>query len=168
MEEHSYVRVGPELLDAALALSMLDDSSHGAQVLFVGVVRGQNLGQKVQAVSYDAFEPLAEKTLQDICVEACTKWDGASRFVVVHRTGRLAVGEVSVIVGVGSPHRAGAYEASRYVIEQLKVRVPIWKKEHYENGDSQWLRGHGLGTPSGGAGPGRGRLEANGVGQGTP
>ena len=139
-----HARVGPEPLDAAAVAGRLSDSSHGAQVLFVGVVRDENRGRKVRSVSYDAFEPLAEKTLRDICLEAGAKWGAGLRFVAVHRTGRLTLGEASVIVGVGSPHRVEAYEASRYVIEKLKLRVPIWKMEEYVDGETEWLRGHAL------------------------
>ena len=167
MDEVAHVRVAPEPLDAAEVLGRLSDATHGAQLLFVGVVRSDNLGRKVVAVSYDAFGPLAEKTLRDICLEARTKWGEALRLEVVHRTGRLLVGEASVIVAVGSGHRSEAYEASRYVLEQLKVRVPIWKKEHYESGDSEWLRGHELGA-HGRVGIGGGPLDANGTGQGEP
>jgi len=167
MDDSAHVRVGPEPLDAAEVLGRLSDATHGAQLLFAGVVRNDNLGRKVVAVSYDAFEPLAEKTLRDICLEARAKWGLVLRLVVVHRTGRLKVGEASVIVAIGSGHRIEAYEASRYVLEQLKVRVPIWKKEHYENGDSEWLRGHELGA-HGRVGVGGGSLEADGTGQGAP
>jgi molybdopterin synthase catalytic subunit len=121
-----------------------EGGSHGAQVVFTGMVRALNLGKQVTGVSYDAFEPLAEKVLREIAEEAREKWDPAMNILIRHRTGRLGVGETSVLIVVQTPHRAEAYEASRYIIDELKVRAPIWKQEHYLEGDSQWLRGHAL------------------------
>lgn len=117
---------------------------HGAQVVFTGVVRDHNQGKRVLGVSYDAFIPLAEKTFAELCAEAREKFGSALDFRVLHRVGRLGVGEVSVVVAVSSPHRSEAYEASRHVIEGIKHRAPIWKKEHYEDGETAWLQGHAL------------------------
>lgn len=139
-----FAEVSDRPIDPSRVLARLACPAHGAQTLFLGVVREMNEGRKVVAVSYDAFPPLAEKTLLEICAEARASWGPDLATGVVHRTGRLEVGEASVAVVVGSPHRAAAYEASRYLIEQLKVRVPIWKKEHYQDGDARWLRGHPL------------------------
>jgi molybdopterin synthase catalytic subunit len=122
----------------------LSDPGHGAQVFFMGLVRNLHEGRQVRAVTYDAYAPLAEKTFQDIGEEACQRWGSTLCVVTVHRTGRLEVGEASVVIGVSSGHRDEAYQASRYVIEQLKVRAPIWKQEHYVDGDSEWLKGHSL------------------------
>lgn len=124
----------------------LSGAEYGAELLFYGTVRNTNEGRPVVAVSYDVFAPLAERTFSEIGEEAVARWGRDLRVVVVHRCGRLAVGEVSVVVGVASAHRDEAYLASRYVIEQLKVRSPIWKQEHYADGDSEWLRGHSLRT----------------------
>ncbi|MGK5082190.1 molybdenum cofactor biosynthesis protein MoaE [Bdellovibrionota bacterium FG-1] len=118
--------------------------SHGAQVCFFGVVRDFNDGKKVVAVSYDAFVPMAEKVLAELIVECQKRWGDDLRVIVRHRIGRLGVGEVSVGIAVSAAHRDEAYQASRYLIEQIKVRVPIWKKEHYENGETEWLKGHAL------------------------
>ncbi len=122
----------------------LTGSECGAQVVFWGVVREHNQGRPVLAVTYDAHAPLAEKTFREIGEEACTRWGEDLRVVILHRTGRLEVGEASVVIGVASAHRDEAYQASRYVIEQLKARSPIWKQEHYLDGDSEWLGGHVL------------------------
>ena len=121
---------------------------YGAQVVFWGLVRDHNEGRRVRAVTYDAHAPLAEKTFREIGEEALARWGDDLRIVVLHRTGRLEVGEASVVIGVASGHRDAAYEASRYVIEQLKVRSPIWKKEHYAEGDSVWLQGHAMSRQS--------------------
>lgn len=117
---------------------------HGAQNYFFGSVRDFNLGKKVVAVSYDAYIPLGEKILKELAQEAQDRWGLDLRICVVHRVGQLAVGEVSVGIGVSSAHREEAYQASRYIIEQIKLRAPIWKKEHYEDGETEWLKGHAL------------------------
>jgi molybdopterin synthase catalytic subunit len=119
-------------------------SAQGAQVIFTGVVREQNLGKRVTGMSYDSFEPLAQTVLQEIGQEAAEKWGPSMSILIQHRTGRLKIGETSVLIITRSPHRAEAYEASRYVIDQLKTRAPIWKQEHYQEGNSEWLRGHAL------------------------
>ena len=118
--------------------------AHGAQILFFGVVRKVNMGRQVVAVAYDAFPPLAEATLTEICEEARTRWGQDLCFRLTHRTGTLQVGEISLAISVSSKHRDESYQASRYVIEELKNRAPVWKKEFYEDGESEWLKGHAL------------------------
>jgi len=124
--------------------SSVNDSTHGAVILFLGVVRNHNLGKKVLAVSYDVFAPLARVKFVEICEEANFKWGPDLKVALAHRVGRLEVGEVSVAIAVGSQHRDEAYKASRYIIDHLKHRAPIWKKEHYEDGETEWLEGHAL------------------------
>jgi molybdopterin synthase catalytic subunit len=93
-------------------------------------------------MTYDGFEPLAAKVLQEIASEAQARW--RVRVAAAHRLGRLEVGEASVAVACGSAHRAEAFEACRYVVEEIKRRLPIWKKEHFADGRSEWLEGHAL------------------------
>jgi molybdopterin synthase catalytic subunit len=126
---------------------LLKDSenlTHGAQILFTGVVRNHNQGRRVLGVSYDVHPVLAQKTLQAIAQEVQDQWGKDLNVQIVHRAGRLAVGDVSLAILVSSRHRDEAYKASRYVIEEIKNRAEIWKKEHYETGDSEWLQGHAL------------------------
>jgi molybdopterin synthase catalytic subunit len=130
-------------IDAAALLARVSARANGAQTLFLGVVRDHHEGRAVRAVTYDCFVPLARKVLAEIADEACARWPGTA-IAVVHRTGTLDVGEASVAIAVGSPHRAPSYEASRYVIEELKRRAPIWKQEHHVDGSSGWLDGHPL------------------------
>lgn len=137
-------RVGDAEIDLQEVFASACDYGHGAQNFFFGSVRAINAGKKVTAVSYDAFEPLAEKILQEISLEAQLKWGGTLKICVIHRTGKLLIGEISVAIGVSSMHRDESYQASRYIIEQIKKRAPIWKKEHYENGETEWLKGHAL------------------------
>lgn len=124
--------------------NLLQNNTQGAIIWFLGNVRDHNEGQKVTAITYEGVPTLGEKTLKTICEECHEKWGRDLDFVVVHRTGTLMVGETSTLIGVASPHRVAAYEASRYIIEQIKLRLPIWKKEHYASGEEAWLRGSSL------------------------
>lgn len=117
---------------------------HGAQNFFLGAVREVNAGKQVVAVEYDAHPVLAEAVLKEIALEAQQKWGMDLVIFVQHRVGHLSVGELSVAIGVSSTHRDESYQASRYIIEQIKVRVPIWKKEIYVDGETEWLKGHAL------------------------
>jgi molybdopterin synthase catalytic subunit len=130
-------------IDVAAVLARVAASGNGAQTLFLGVVRDVHEGKRVLAMSYDCFVPLARKVLAEIAAETAGRWPGV-RVAVVHRVGRLEVGEASVAIAIGSPHRAASYEASRHVIEELKARTPIWKQEHHEDGSSEWLDGREL------------------------
>lgn len=133
-------------IDVGAMLSRVAAAGHGAQMVFVGTVRDVHAGKRVLGITYDCFVPLARKVLGEIAAEAATRWPGA-RIALVHRIGRLEVGEASVAIAVGSPHRVAAYDASRHVIEEIKVRAPIWKQEHHEDGSSEWLDGRDLMAP---------------------
>ncbi len=117
-----------------------EDHASGALILFSGVVRNHNDGQEVNGMTYEADVPLAEKILAEIESEALTKFS-VHHCRIQHRVGALELGETSVIIVVRSPHRAEAYEASRYAIDELKRRAPIWKQEHYVGGESRYLEG---------------------------
>jgi len=129
-----------EPLDPAAILAMVGAPEDGAVLLFLGTVRNQNDGRRVVGMRYDAYVAMAESVLAEIAAEASTRL-GTDRIVVAHRIGPLRVGEVSVAIAVSSPHRAEAYEASRYVIEEIKKRLPVWKEEYYAEGDARWLEG---------------------------
>ena len=105
---------------------------------FVGTVREVNDGRPVQGIEYAAYEAMAERELEQIAREAAAQF-GTVHIVVEHRLGSLALGEVSVAIAVAHPHRGAAYEASRFVIEELKRRVPIWKREDYADGTREWV-----------------------------
>ena len=100
----------------------------GGIVTFVGAVRGESRGQPIRHLEYEAYPGMAERAMQEICDEAAAKWPGV-RVAMAHRTGRLEVGELAVVVSAAAPHRAEAFEACRFAIDALKERVPIWKKE---------------------------------------
>lgn len=131
-------------LDPAEALAFVEAPGHGAGALFIGAVRNRNQGRDVVAVSYDVFAPLAQQCFAQICAEARQKWGPDLRLYVVHGAGRLAVGGLSVVIAAGSPHRGEAFAACRFVIEEIKTRAPVWKQEHYTDGDSDWVQGHAL------------------------
>ena len=115
------------------------NSADGALAAFIGVVRDHNQGRKVSFLEYEAYEPLAVRALQRILDEAGAAW-ADTRLGVHHRTGRLELGEASIIIVAASPHRAHAFAACRYTIERVKQIVPIWKHEHFEGGDI-WIEG---------------------------
>ena len=111
----------------------------GAVATFVGIVRDHNAGRRVTWLLYEAYEPLARKALARIGEEAGMQWPSV-RLAIHHRVGRLEIGEASVVIAAGSPHRADAFAACRYAIERIKQIVPIWKHEHFEGGDV-WIEG---------------------------
>jgi adenylyltransferase/sulfurtransferase len=129
----------------------LQDPAAGGYASFEGWVRNHNEGLPVQHLEYEAFEPLAVKEGDRIVSEAIKRF-GIEHAACVHRIGDLAIGEMAVWVGVSARHRAEAFAACRYIIDEVKHRVPIWKKEHYENGDSGWVNCERCAAPVGDAG----------------
>jgi len=123
--------------------------ANGAILLFLGVVRELNEGRAVTGIEYSAYEAMAARELEDIAAEAAARFAPAA-ICVEHRTGTLNIEEASVGIAVAHPHRGVAYDASRWVIEELKRRVPIWKREHYADGTREWV------DPTGGNGAGAG------------
>lgn len=126
------------------ALDFADRAQNGACAVFIGRVRNHNLGRPVDGVSYDAFDELARNTLREICKEAVERFGDDLACFVEHFKGFLPIGGISVVIAVGSPHRDNAYRANRYIIEELKKRVPVWKEEHYTDGQPEWLDGHSV------------------------
>jgi molybdopterin synthase catalytic subunit len=125
-------------IDVPKLLAEVADDACGATILFVGTVRDVNDGRGVTGIEYRAYEAMARRELEAIASEACDRF--ATRHVVVeHRVGRLELGEASVAIAVAHAHRAPAFDASRYVIEQIKQRVPIWKREEYVDGTREWV-----------------------------
>jgi molybdopterin synthase catalytic subunit len=112
--------------------------SNGAVLVFAGTVRDVNDGRPVTGIEYAAYFQMAERELERIVREAADRF-GTTDIVAEHRVGRLALGEASVVIAVAHPHRGKAYEASRFVIEELKRRVPIWKCEEYADGTREWV-----------------------------
>jgi molybdopterin synthase catalytic subunit len=131
-------RLTDEPIDFAALTEAVRSNQSGAVVLFLGTVREMTDGRRTTALDYEAFGPMAESKLGEIEAEACRRWP-LDRVAIVHRVGRLELGEISVAVTVSSAHRAEAFEAARYVIDTLKATVPIWKKENWHDGSSEWV-----------------------------
>ncbi|MBM3278340.1 MAG: molybdenum cofactor biosynthesis protein MoaE [Candidatus Handelsmanbacteria bacterium] len=125
----------------ALYQQVLKDHN-GAVVNFCGVVRNHANNKPTRHLVYEAYPEMAEKKMAEIGAEIAARW-GIQDLGIVHRVGRLEIGEISVLIAVSSPHRAQAFEACRYAIDRLKEIVPIWKKEVGENGE-EWVEGPGL------------------------
>ena len=132
-------------------LGLVGSPEDGAVVLFLGTVRDHAEGRSVRGIRYEAYREMAEGVLAEITAEAARRLR-TDRIAVIHRVGDLAVGEISVAIATSSPHRAEAYEASRYVIEEIKKRLPVWKLEQYVEGAPAWVEGHPLETPVNGEG----------------
>jgi molybdopterin synthase catalytic subunit len=125
-------------IDVAAGHIELQDLGAGGFVCFEGWVRNQNEGQEVVRLEYEAFEELAVKEGDRIVAEALHKFP-IKRALCIHRVGSLALGDMAVWVAVSAVHRGEAFDACRYIIDEVKHRVPIWKKEHYRSGDSGWV-----------------------------
>jgi molybdopterin synthase catalytic subunit len=124
-------------IDVAAAVASVSGPGRGAVVVFLGTVRDHHAGRPVEKLTYSAYRTMA---LEGLC-RIAADLEGAHqdlRAVIVHRLGEVPVGEPSVVIAVGSPHRAAAYEASRTALERLKAEIPIWKREHYADGGAAW------------------------------
>lgn len=132
--------VNAEPIDLGALVAAVTHAGAGAVASFVGAVRDTNEGAAVTGIEYEAYAPMADRELRTILAECAERWPGV-RAAARHRVGYLAVGEVSVAVAVASPHRGPAFDACRYVVEQLKRRVPVWKREHYADGRRAWVDG---------------------------
>jgi len=133
------VSVGATPIDAAALLEHTTAPECGAVVLFLGTVRNHSNGKTgVTRLEYEAYDGVVEAKIREIVDEARAKWP-IRRAAAVHRTGELAVGDTSVAVAVCAPHRTDAFAAGRYIIDELKGRAPIWKKEHWPGG-AEWVR----------------------------
>ena len=130
--------ISAAFLDPAARQRALADPRAGACVTFEGWVRNRNDGKPVLSLEYEAFVPLAESEGEAILAEARAKFSlvGAA---AVHRTGHLQLGDLAVWVGVTAEHRGAAFDACRYIIDEVKDRLPIWKKEHYAGGATAWI-----------------------------
>ena len=133
-----YTAIVEHSIDVSAILDRVSRSANGATVLFLGMVRDMNEGRDVTGIEYAAYRSMAERELASIVEEAAALADSGD-IAVEHRLGQLEVGDCSVAIAVGHPHRGRAFEAARYVIEELKQRVPIWKREHYVDGTREWV-----------------------------
>jgi molybdopterin synthase catalytic subunit len=134
-------RVTESAIEPAPLVEAVRSNESGAVALFYGVARNNSEGRPVVALEYDAYPSMAERKLREVAEEVATRWP-ITGIGVLHRTGRLEIGETSLLVAVSSPHRAEAFEACHFAVDRIKQIVPIWKKEIWESGEGEWVPGH--------------------------
>jgi molybdopterin synthase catalytic subunit len=134
------IAIGPDPIDVAVLIAEVESPAHGAVCTFLGTTRETSPGddRPVEALDYEAYVELARADFEAIAAEARERF-GPLRIAIVHRTGRVALGEASVAVAVGSPHRGAAFDACEFAIDTLKARAPIWKRETYRDGGTAWI-----------------------------
>lgn len=133
-------RITRSPIDPAAVLALVRDPSAGGTVIFLGTIRNRSGGRAVRGLEYEVYREMAEKRLIAIEKRVRAKWP-VRKMAMVHRYGRLKVGEVSVAVAVSSEHRAEAFEAARYAIDAIKRTLPLWKKEVLARGEASWVKG---------------------------
>lgn len=133
-----------EVIDVAAALDFVSDPGFGGIAMFVGRIRDLNHGRRVTGISYDLYRPLALARFAAIAEQAQREFGPSLKLHITHAMGRLAVGDIAVVIAAGTPHRDEAFRACRAAIEAVKHTAPIWKQEHYEDGDSAWSEGCSL------------------------
>lgn len=133
-------KITDEVVTGAEVRTAVEGPDAGAVVVFLGTVRNNTDGRPVICLEYEAYPPMAEKKMAEIAQEIAQKWGECLRVAMVHRTGKLEIGEVSVAVAVASPHRKDGFEACQYAMNRLKQIVPIWKREVWANGDAEWVK----------------------------
>ncbi|MDP7281181.1 MAG: molybdenum cofactor biosynthesis protein MoaE, partial [Candidatus Poribacteria bacterium] len=128
--------------DSIVAQDVIDpiqSDNAGAVITFLGTVRNNTHGRVTSYLEYEAYAPMAEKKMAEVAGDVREKW-GIERVAIIHRIGKLEIGEVSVAVGVASPHRKDGFEACKYAMDRLKQIVPIWKREVWADGEEEWVK----------------------------
>ena len=138
------VKTEEEKISLEEAKKFILSEKNGAESIFVGRVRNENSGKKVTAVTYDVHDQAVIKSFQSICNDAKSKFDKSASIFLEHAKGYVPVGEISILIAVSSGHRDEAFKICRYILEEIKHKSPIWKKEHYIEGNEEWLPGHSL------------------------
>jgi molybdopterin synthase catalytic subunit len=133
------IRVTEAPLDPNEAVAAVESPAAGAINVFLGVVRNNNLGRNVSYLEYDAYPEMAEKVMRELAEEAKTRFQ-LEDCAVLHRTGRLEIGEASLLVVVSCGHRAESFDAGHWLVNEIKKRVPVWKKEVWDDGE-EWIEG---------------------------
>ena len=137
------IDIKKEKIEIKKAEKFISSSKFGASLVFKGTVRENNQNKKVTGITYDSHDAMVIKSFEDIYNEVNQKLKIKDKAVYIeHVKGYVALEEISIIIAVACPHRAETYILSRYIIEEIKKRSPIWKKEHYENEESEWLKGN--------------------------
>jgi len=135
--EPAHSAITREPIDARAVIARVQGDANGAVITFAGIVRNHNGGRSVDGITYECYHAMAERVLDAVVADARERFE--VRATAVHRVGDLTVGDVSLFVAVASAHRAEAFAATEYIVAQIKRRVPIWKKEHYCDGESGWV-----------------------------
>jgi molybdopterin synthase catalytic subunit len=138
------VKTEEEKISSEEAKKFILSEKNGAESIFIGRVRNENSGKKVIAVTYDVHDKAVIKSFQSICNDAKNKFDKSASIFLEHAKGYVPVGEISILIAVSSGHRDEAFKICRYILEEIKHKSPIWKKEHYIEGNEEWLPGHSL------------------------
>ena len=138
------VKIEEEKISSNQAKKFILSKENGAESIFVGRVRNKNSGKKVKAVTYDVHDQAVIKSFQSICNEAKKKFDTRASIFLEHAKGYVPVGEISILIAVSSSHRDESFKICRFILEEIKHKSPIWKKEHYTEGKEEWLPGHSL------------------------
>jgi molybdopterin synthase catalytic subunit len=138
------INMEEEKISSEKAKIFILSEKNGAESIFVGRVRNENSGKRVSAVTYDAHDQAVIKSFQLICSNAKSKFDNNAKIFLEHAKGYVPVGEISILIAVSSGHRDEAFKICRYILEEIKHKSPIWKKEHYIKGKEEWLPGHSL------------------------
>jgi len=135
------IRLQADPIETASVVAEAAGAGDGAVCAFLGTVRNVNAGKPVLFLEYEAYAGMAEREMERIAAEAVARF-GVTKVEIVHRVGRVEIGEASVVIAVAAPHRAPAMDACRFVIDTLKTSVPIWKREHFDDG-AVWVEGGG-------------------------
>lgn len=156
LDQSALFRVTQEPLDAATLTALVQAPDMGAIVTFAGVVRNHFEGRATAYLEYEAYQPMAERVLARLAAEAQERW-GTGSIAIHHRIGRLEIGECAVLIVVASAHRKAAFDAAEWLMDCIKESVPIWKKEHWADGASEWVgdekeRTSGVGGQGSGSG----------------
>ena len=125
-------------LDVSEAASFLYTERAGGVNLFIGVTRQWTGNKETLKLTYECYLPMALKEMEKLLLESCEKWP-VEKVYMIHRLGEVPLGRPSVIIGVATPHRSEAFEACKFLIDELKIRVPIWKRENYADGSEEWV-----------------------------
>lgn len=132
------VELTHSVIDVSDVLDRVQSTSAGAVLLFLGTTREFTQGKQTSTLDYEAYDEMALQKMSELEARACERWDLVA-CCIVHRLGNVPLGEASVAIAVSSPHRAQAFEAGRWLIDTLKQEVPIWKREHWSDGTSEWV-----------------------------
>ncbi|MCA9042360.1 MAG: molybdenum cofactor biosynthesis protein MoaE [Planctomycetaceae bacterium] len=133
-----HIELTHDVIQTDNVYNLVASKEAGAVVLFLGTVREMTAGRQTVALDYDAYPEMAQAQMESLAQETEEKWP-IVELAIVHRLGHLELGEISVAVAVSTPHRRDAFEAGQFLIDELKVRVPIWKKENWSDGTTEWV-----------------------------